>query len=111
MLISLYVSNDFESWILQSLELMATITEIIKEKILILDGAMGTMIQRHKLGEEDFRNESLKNHQKPLKGNNDLLSITRPDIIKEIHALYYEQLVGRVFVNTTCYGEKITRFV
>lgn len=56
---------------------------------MILDGAMGTMIQRYKLEEEDFRNESLQNHPSSLKGNNDLLSITRPDVIKEIHAAYF----------------------
>ncbi|NQZ77696.1 MAG: homocysteine S-methyltransferase family protein [Ekhidna sp.] len=69
---------------------MSRIEEILKERILVLDGAMGTMIQRHKLEEEDFRNESLSNHHKPLKGNNDLLSITRPDIISDIHAKYFE---------------------
>lgn len=69
---------------------MSDIKEILQERILVLDGAMGTMIQRHKLEEEDFRNEKLKDHPKPLKGNNDLLSITRPDIIKEIHSLYFE---------------------
>lgn len=56
---------------------------------MVLDGAMGTMIQRHKLEEEDFRNEALKDHPKSLKGNNDLLSITRPDIIRDIHAQYF----------------------
>jgi len=56
----------------------------------VLDGAMGTMIQRHILEEEDFRGERFKDHTHPLKGNNDLLSLTRPDIIKEIHSLYYE---------------------
>lgn len=66
------------------------IQEILKERILVLDGAMGTMIQRHTLEEEDFRGERFKDHGKALKGNNDLLSITRPDIIREIHALYYE---------------------
>lgn len=65
------------------------IEDILKERILILDGAMGTMIQRHILTEEDFRGERFKNHQSPLKGNNDLLSITRPDIIKDIHAQYF----------------------
>lgn len=69
---------------------MNTITNILKERILILDGAMGTMIQRYKLEEEDFRQGWFENHQKPLKGNNDLLSLTRPDIIKEIHAAYFE---------------------
>ena len=63
---------------------------ILKERILILDGAMGTMIQRHKLEEEDFRDyPKLKDHPKSLKGNNDLLSITRPEIIKDIHMQYF----------------------
>ena len=69
---------------------MKPITEIIKEKILVLDGAMGTMIQQYDLGEEDFRKGWFDNHDKPLKGNNDLLSLTRPDIIKAIHAKYFE---------------------
>ncbi len=69
---------------------MSSILEILKHRILVLDGAMGTMIQRHDLVENDFRNEALKNHKKPLQGNNDLLSITRPEIIKDIHSLYYE---------------------
>ncbi len=66
------------------------IQEILKERILVLDGAMGTMIQRHTLTEEDFRGERFKNHKSPLKGNNDLLSITRPDIIKDIHRQYFD---------------------
>lgn len=69
---------------------MKKIQEIIKDRILILDGAMGTMIQRYKLDEEDFRKGWFENHDKPLKGNNDLLSLTRPDIIKEIHRQYFE---------------------
>jgi len=62
---------------------------LAQERILILDGAMGTMIQRHKLTEDDFRNEALKDHPHPLQGNNDLLSVTRPDIIREIHQEYF----------------------
>lgn len=69
---------------------MTDIKQILKERILILDGAMGTMIQRHTLEEEDFRGERFKSHKHSLKGNNDLLSITRPDIIKEIHSKYFE---------------------
>ncbi|MEM9859937.1 MAG: homocysteine S-methyltransferase family protein [Bacteroidota bacterium] len=69
---------------------MVNIEEALKERILVLDGAMGTMIQRHKLEEEDFRGERFKDHGQPLKGNNDLLSITRPDIIKDIHKAYFE---------------------
>jgi 5-methyltetrahydrofolate--homocysteine methyltransferase len=69
---------------------MTKIQELLKERILVLDGAMGTMIQRHTLTEEDFRGERFKNHSHPLKGNNDVLSITRPDIIKDIHRQYFE---------------------
>ena len=58
------------------------IEEILAERILVLDGAMGTMIQRYNLSEQDFRGEEFKNHEYDLKGNNDLLSITCPDIIK-----------------------------
>lgn len=76
------------------------IKEILKERILVLDGAMGTMIQRHPLEEEDFRGKHFKNHGKALKGNNDLLSITRPEIIKEIHALYYEAGADMAETNT-----------
>ncbi|MBS1545648.1 MAG: homocysteine S-methyltransferase family protein [Bacteroidetes bacterium] len=57
---------------------------------MVLDGAMGTMIQKHKLTEEDYRGERFRNHPYPLKGNNDLLSLTRPDIIKDIHRQYFE---------------------
>lgn len=66
------------------------IRQELEKRILVLDGAMGTMIQRYKLEEEDFRGERFKNHPLLLKGNNDLLSITRPDIIKDIHREYYE---------------------
>ena len=69
---------------------MMSIETILKDRILVLDGAMGTMIQRHKLEEEDFRRGWFENHDKPLKGNNDLLSLTRPEIIKDIHRNYFE---------------------
>jgi 5-methyltetrahydrofolate--homocysteine methyltransferase len=65
------------------------LTDLANQRILVLDGAMGTMIQRYKLEEADFRNEALKDHPSPLRGNNDLLSVTRPDVIREIHAQYY----------------------
>ncbi len=64
------------------------LTKLLKERILVLDGAMGTMIQRHKLSEEEFRGERFKDHPHDLKGDNDLLSITKPDIIKGIHKAY-----------------------
>lgn len=69
---------------------------------MILDGAMGTMIQRHKLEEADFRGDILKDHPHPLKGNNDLLSITRPDIIKDIHRQYFE--AGADIIETNTFG-------
>lgn len=69
---------------------MNRIQEILQERILVLDGAMGTMIQRHSLEEEHFRTNWFENHTSSLKGNNDLLSLTQPEIIKEIHALYFE---------------------
>lgn len=77
-----------------------SIHEALTKRILILDGAMGTMIQRYKLDEADFRNEALKNHPKPLKGNNDLLSLSRPDIIKTIHLEYLEAGADIIETNT-----------
>ena len=67
-----------------------TIEKILAERILVLDGAMGTMIQRYHLTEDDFRGEKFKNHTFDVKGNNDLLSITRPDIIMAIHKEYLD---------------------
>ena len=84
---------------------MGDLRAILKERILVLDGAMGTMIQRHTLTEEDFRNEDLKNHPLPLKGNNDLLSITRPDIISDIHDTYFE--VGADIVETNTFSSTV----
>ncbi|KYG73079.1 homocysteine S-methyltransferase family protein [Roseivirga echinicomitans] len=78
------------------------IKEILKERILVLDGAMGTMIQRHPLEEEDFKGERFKGHPHSLKGNNDLLSITRPEIIKDIHRQYF--LAGADIVETNTFS-------
>ena len=79
---------------------MSRIEEEINKRILVLDGAMGTMIQRHKLEEQDFRKGWFENHNCPLKGNNDLLSLTRPEIIKEIHDQYFEAGADIVETNT-----------
>ena len=65
------------------------IKDVLREKILILDGAMGSLIQQYNLTDADYRGERFKNFPHEVKGNNDLLSITRPDVIKEIHAKYY----------------------
>lgn len=78
----------------------ADIRSELAKRILILDGAMGTMIQRYSLEEEDFRNEKLKDHDHPLKGNNDLLSFTRPDVIKAIHTQYLEAGADIIETNT-----------
>ena len=73
---------------------------IFRKRIAVLDGAMGTMIQQYKLEEKDFRNEELADARGDLKGNNDLLSITRPDIIEEIHRQFFEAGVDIVETNT-----------
>ena len=77
-----------------------TIHQALQERILILDGAMGTMIQRHTLEEEDFRGEQFKDHKDDLKGNNDLLSLTRPDLIQSIHEEYLAAGADIVETNT-----------
>ncbi len=74
--------------------------EILAERIMILDGAMGTMIQTYRLEEDDFRGERFKDHAKPLQGNNDLLSITRPDVIAGIHRAYLDAGADIVETNT-----------
>jgi 5-methyltetrahydrofolate--homocysteine methyltransferase len=76
------------------------IQSLIKERILVLDGGMGTMIQSYKLEEEDYRGERFANHSCDVKGNNDLLTLTRPDIIKAIHLAYYEAGADIVETNT-----------
>jgi 5-methyltetrahydrofolate--homocysteine methyltransferase len=74
--------------------------QAVKNRILILDGAMGTMIQRYTLTEEDFRTPALKDHPKSLKGNNDLLSLSRPDIIRAIHEEYLKAGSDIIETNT-----------
>jgi len=74
--------------------------DLLRQRLLILDGAMGTMIQRYPLTEEDFRGARFADHPKPLRGNNDLLSLTRPDIIKGIHAEYFAAGADMVETNT-----------
>jgi 5-methyltetrahydrofolate--homocysteine methyltransferase len=69
---------------------MKSIRDCLNERVLIRDGAMGTMIQRYKLEEKDYRGERFKDWHKDVKGNNDLLSITQPHIIEAIHAKYLE---------------------
>ncbi len=77
-----------------------TIENILADRILILDGAMGTMIQRCGLSEKDFRGDQFTHSEVPLRGNNDLLSITRPDVIGEIHRAYLEAGADIIETNT-----------
>ena len=78
------------------------IEKVLKNKILVLDGAMGTMIQRFSLSEEDFRGDRFKNHDCDLRGNNDLLSITRPDVIQSIHEDYL--IAGSDIIETNTFS-------
>lgn len=79
---------------------MKTIQDCLKERILIIDGAMGTMIQRHKLQEADYRGERFKDWPSDVKGNNDLLSITQPGIVEGIHKEYLEAGADIIETNT-----------
>lgn len=79
---------------------MSNIQQALQDRILVLDGAMGTMIQRYKFSEEDYRGERFKDYPTPLQGNNDLLSITQPEAIKDIHAKYLEAGADIIETNT-----------
>ena len=80
----------------------AALPEILSRRIAILDGAMGTMIQRYKLAEADYRGERFRDHPKDLKGNNELLQFTRPDVIAEIHEKYLA--AGADIIETNTFG-------
>lgn len=79
---------------------MKTIHDYLKEQILVIDGAMGTMIQRYQLSEKDYRSHRFENWHKDLKGNNDLLCITQPSIIEDIHQEYLEAGANIIETNT-----------
>ncbi|WP_124642285.1 homocysteine S-methyltransferase family protein [Amniculibacterium aquaticum] len=79
---------------------LSLIKNILSQRILILDGAMGTMLQRHQFSEEDFRGERFKDWPKPVKGNNDLLSLTQPEAIADVHRQYFEAGADIVETNT-----------
>ena len=76
------------------------IYEVINQRILVLDGAMGTMLQRYRFEEEDYRGERFKNWESPLKGNNDLLSLTQPHAIETVHRKYLEAGADIIETNT-----------
>ncbi|MFP5405288.1 MAG: homocysteine S-methyltransferase family protein, partial [Gammaproteobacteria bacterium] len=80
----------------------ARLRELLERRILILDGAMGTMIQRYGLGEEQFRGERFANLEHDVKGNNELLSLTQPQIVREIHEEYLA--AGADIVSTNTFG-------
>src|SRR6266567_3709954 len=79
---------------------MSDIRKELEKRILVIDGAMGTMIQRYRLAEEDYRGERFKDWKSDIKGNNDLLSLTQPQIIKEIHKRYLEAGADILETNT-----------
>jgi 5-methyltetrahydrofolate--homocysteine methyltransferase len=81
---------------------MSNIRQLLEKRILVLDGAMGTMLQQYNFSEEDYRGERFKHFSTSVKGNNDLLSITQPDAIAEIHAKYFE--VGADIVETNTFS-------
>ena len=76
--------------------------ELLKTKIIVLDGAMGTMVQSYTLSETDFRGKQFQNHPNELKGNNDILCLTQPEIIEEIHCAYFD--AGSVIVGTNTFN-------
>ena len=76
------------------------IVDLLAKKIVILDGAMGTMIQRFKLQEEDYRGDLLRDHPASLKNNNDVLCLTRPEIIRQVHLEYLEAGADIIETNT-----------
>jgi 5-methyltetrahydrofolate--homocysteine methyltransferase len=80
----------------------AALPALLAQRIVVLDGAMGTMIQREKLTEADFRGERFRDHPRDLKGNNDLLPLTRPDVIRRIHEAYLA--AGADIVETNTFG-------
>ena len=79
---------------------MKNLNEILKERIVILDGGMGTMIQNHSLDELDYKGDLFSNHSVRLKGNHDILSLTCPGIIKDIHTAYLEAGADIIETNT-----------
>src|SRR5512141_1073780 len=79
---------------------IAALHDALKQRILVLDGAMGTMIQRYNLSEAQYRGERFRDFHKDLRGNNDLLTLTRPQVIREIHAQYLEAGADILETNT-----------
>ena len=100
----------YQCWVdaLQKSEAFEHLEALMRERILFIDGAMGTMIQRYRLGEQDYRGERYASHGHELKGNNDLLVITRPDVISQIHHAYLNAGADILETNTfngTCISQ------
>ncbi|MEO1338776.1 MAG: homocysteine S-methyltransferase family protein, partial [Myxococcota bacterium] len=81
-------------------ERIAQFKRLLEERIVILDGAMGTMLQREKFEEEDFRGERFRDHSSDLKGNNDILSLTQPDAVRRVHEAYLAAGADVIETNT-----------
>ncbi|HEX9102244.1 MAG TPA: homocysteine S-methyltransferase family protein, partial [Polyangia bacterium] len=88
-----------DNWFNQS-EVELALRALLKERVLVLDGAMGTQIQARKLGEADFRGDRFRDHPRELKGNSDLLALTRPDVIRDIHDAYLAAGADVIETNT-----------
>src|SRR3954463_16662325 len=80
----------------------ARLKQLLDERILIIDGAMGTMIQRYKLQEADYRGERFKDHPKDIKGNNEMLQLVKPEVLREIHSQYLA--AGAHIIETNTFG-------
>src|SRR5471032_1394469 len=80
----------------------AELPELLKKRIVIIDGAMGTMIQRYKLQEADYRGERFKDHPKDIKGNNEMLQLVKPEMLREIHSQYLA--AGADIIETNTFG-------
>ena len=78
----------------------AALEHLLARRILIVDGAMGTMLQQHRLGEQDFRGARLRDHASDLQGNNDILALTRPDVVREVHHAYLKAGADIIETNT-----------
>ncbi len=79
---------------------MTALNELLKKKILVMDGAMGTLVQKYKLNEEQYRGERFRDHEKSLKGNTDILCLSQPQIVKEIHEEYLKAGADIIFTNS-----------
>ena len=102
-----YTKQTFPTFHADGKDILIALQQAARERILVLDGAMGTMIQDERLSEADFRAEMFKGANHDQKGNNDLLSITRPDVVQAIHTAYLDAGADMIETNTFS-GTKIS---